>query len=302
MTVDKAEFERRAAEMKARNLERRRFRDIPPPRSVFAPPLRSVPPAKVYDRDYFQNADFEKLNQPLARIRKLDRIETDRDGLLDLSAAGLQISVSPDLIIRGVHAYDAVLKLAAQKGWAIDTDDSAHVKLVVCRELLEPAVAEKTDPIAGITVRPGERRPRRPTGALVISLSAGYEKVSISDKRGTGIESKLHGLFAKAEVLTSEVHARNERFAEMRRQEEIQQRRQYELRSRIERLDRNMTAWRRAERIRTYGKAMEDRLLESGPIDPNSDAANWLAWARRYADSIDPMRGSLQVMPQEFWE
>jgi hypothetical protein len=128
------------------------------------------------------------------------------------------------------------------------------------------------------------------------------KKVSISDKRGTGIESKLDGLFAKAEVLASEVHARNERFAEMRRQEAIQQRRQFELRSRIERLDRNMTAWRRAERIRAYAKATADRLLERGPIGPNSDAAKWLAWAQRYADSIDPMCGSLQVTPQEFWE
>ena len=239
---------------------------------------------------------------PLARIRKLDRIGTDRDGLLDLNAAGLLISVSPDLFIRGVEAYDSVLRLAAQNGWLIKTDDPAHVKLVVCGELLEPSVAEKTDPIAGITVRPGERRPRRPTGALAISLSAGYEKVSISDKRGTGIESKLDGLFAKAGVLASDVHARNERLAEMRRQEEIQQRRQNELRSRIEWLDRNMAAWRRAERIRAYVKVMADRLLERGPIDPNGDAAKWLAWAQRYADSIDPMCGSLQVTPQGFWE
>ena len=106
--MDKAEFERRAAEMKARNLERRQFRDIPPPRSVFAPPLRSIPPAKVYVRDYLRKADFDMLNQSLARIRKLDRIETDRDGLLDLTPAGLQLSVSPDLLLRGIQAYDAV--------------------------------------------------------------------------------------------------------------------------------------------------------------------------------------------------
>jgi hypothetical protein len=144
--------------------------------------------------------------------------------------------------------------------------------------------------------------PTKAEGALAVSLSAGYEKASISDKRGTGIELKLNGLFTKAEVLASEVHARNERFAGVRRQEEIQQRRQYEPRSRIERLDRNMTAWRRAERIRAYARAMSDRLLERSPIDPDSDPARWLAWVRRYADSIDPMPGSLQVKPEEFWK
>jgi hypothetical protein len=112
LTVDKAEFERRAAEMKARNLERRQFRDIAPPRSVFAPSLRSIPPAKIYVRDYLRKADFDILNQSLGRTRKLDRIETDRDGLLDLTAAGLQISISPDLLIRGIRAYNAVPKLA----------------------------------------------------------------------------------------------------------------------------------------------------------------------------------------------
>ena len=146
----------------------------------------------------------------------------------------------------------------------------AHVKLVVCGELLEPAVAEKTDPIAGITVGPGARFATKAEWRIGKRQLAGRrpEGFNLRQKKVRASSRSSMDCSPKLKVLASEVHARNERFAEMRRQEEIQQRRQYELRSRIERLDRNMTAWRRAERIRTYGKAMEDRLLESGPIDP----------------------------------
>jgi hypothetical protein len=300
--VTKSEFERRAAEMKARNLTRPRFRMLSPPRSIFAPPLATPFPATVYVRDFLREVDIKRLSPPLAVIKKLGKLETDRDGLLDLTEAGLQISVSPDLLLRGIQAYDAVLRLAAERDWPLKIREGVVLRIIISGEPLELAVTEKTDPIMEVKVRPGERRPRRPTGALVVSLTAGYRKVMISDKRDSRIESKLDTLFTKAEALASEVHARNERFAEMRRREEVERRRGWELEARIERLDRNMAAWRRAECIRAYAQAMSDRLTERGPIDPDSDVAKWLAWAQRYADRIDPMCGTPEVKPQEFWE
>jgi hypothetical protein len=85
----------------------------------------------------------------------------------------------------------------------------------------------------------------------------------------------------------------------MRRQEEIESRRRLELERRIERLDRNVAAWRQAQRIRAYLQAMSDRMP---PIADDSDAAKWLAWAREYADGIDPTCRPIAVSPQEFWE
>lgn len=38
---------------------------------------------------------------------------------------------------------------------------------IIGGEPFEPAVREKTDPVPEVRVRPGERRPRRPTGALI---------------------------------------------------------------------------------------------------------------------------------------
>jgi hypothetical protein len=279
-----------------------RFRNLSPPRSIFAPPRATAPLVKVFVRDFLRDIDIAKFSPQLARIRKLGRIETDRDGLLDFTQLGLQIAVSPDVFVRGIQAYDAALKGAVERGWVVKTDDGSRVQIMVSSEPLELAVTEKTEPLSEIKVRPGERRPRRPTGALVVSLTAGYQRAMISDRRGTRVESKLHDLFSKAETLACEVHARNERFAEMRRREEIESRRRYEVERRIERLDRNVAAWRRAERIRAYVQVMADRIATEGPIAPESDAAKWLAWARRYADRIDPTSGPITVSPQEFWE
>ena len=220
--VTKSEFERRAAEMRARNLVRPRFRNLSPPRSIFAPPRATPVPAKVYVRDFLREVDIKHLSAPLAAIKKLDKLETDRDGLLDLKQADLQISVSPDLLQRGIKAYDAVLRAAAERGWPLKIIEGVVLRIMISGEPLELAVTEKTEPIAEVKVRPGERRPRRPTGALVVSLTAGYRKVMVSDKRGTRVESKFPGLFANAEALAAEVHAEHERDAAMRWQEEIE--------------------------------------------------------------------------------
>jgi hypothetical protein len=109
-------------------------------------------------------------------------------------------------------------------------------------------------------------------------------------------------LFVKAEALASEVHAERDRKAAVRRQEEIESQRRYELERRIERLDRNVAAWRRAARIRAYVQAVSDRMAVSGPVADDSDAAKWLEWARRYADSIDPTCRPITIAPQEFRE
>jgi hypothetical protein len=119
-------------------------------------------------------------------------------------------------------------------------------------------------------------------------LAMSFAQLMASHKRDTGIESKLPELFVKAEALASEIHVEHERDAAVRRREEIESHRRCELERRIERLIRNASLWRRAQRIRAYIQAVAAQLKAEGSIPPGSDAAKWLAWACRYADSIDP--------------
>jgi hypothetical protein len=62
------------------------------------------------------------------------------------------------------------------------------------------------------------------------------------------------------------------------------------------------SARRRAQRIRAYIQVVAARLKAEGSIPPESDAAKWLAWARRYADSIVPTCDPLSTSPPELWE
>ena len=125
-----------------------------------------------------------------------------------------------------------------------------------------------------------------------------------SDKRGIHLESKLPDLFVKAEALASEVQAEHEERTVMRRQEESESRRRYELERRIRRLDHNVALHGVAPSASAHIFRSSPAEWEAkGPISPESDAAKWLAWARRYADSIDPTcRSTLHLTPQELWE
>lgn len=44
-------------------------------------------------------------------------------------------------------------------------------------------------------------------------------------------------------------------------------------------------AWQRVERIRAYCDAVENRH----PGDLRAEAGEWVAWARAYADRVDPL-------------
>jgi hypothetical protein len=67
----------------------------------------------------------------------------------------------------------------------------------------------------------------------------------------------------------------------MRRQEEIESRQRYELEWRIERLDRNVGAARRAARIRAYVQATADRVAGSAPIADDCTAAKMVGGGSR---------------------
>ena len=51
-----------------------------------------------------------------------------------------------------------------------------------------------------------------------------------------------------------------------------------------------MAAWTKCERIREFVQAVETLVNgRQGSIEPDSDLYLWLSWARKRADSIDPL-------------
>jgi hypothetical protein len=254
-------------------------------------------------QELLASADFSDFDPTLKAIKRVRVMESDRDGLIDLRATGVQILASPELLLRGVKLCDAVLKGGTKRGWLIRTDGSPNrLRVSISGEQFDFVAEEITEPIPGHDAVPGGRRPRRPTGKMRLTLAAGYHKVSTADKRGTRIESKTEVFFEKGEALAASVIAERARIAARHREYEVAERRRWEIEARIRRLNENMEAWENAERIRRYASALADKASLRGAIEPESDLAKWLAWAKRYADWTDPLTGKSGVAPQEFWD
>ncbi len=78
------------------------------------------------------------------------------------------------------------------------------------------------------------------------------------------------------------------------RAEAARERERLEARQRVESLLADVDAWHRSQQIRAYLSSFRATLEKwSGPINPKSEAAKWLRWANRYADSLDPLRPNL---------
>jgi hypothetical protein len=76
-------------------------------------------------RDHLWESDLSRLSPQLAAIKKLDALETDRDGLLGLAHAGVQISISPELLLRAIRACDGILAVAVERGSSVKANEGA---------------------------------------------------------------------------------------------------------------------------------------------------------------------------------
>ena len=144
--MTKAEFEQRAAEMRARNLAARTRQETPPPvAAISVAPAWTPTKRKIRVQESLAGVDFSDFDPALKAVRRVATMETDRDGLIDLRGTGVQIVVSPELIIRGVVLCNAVLKGATKRGWVIKAVGSpgAHLRVLISGEQLDFIVEEK---------------------------------------------------------------------------------------------------------------------------------------------------------------
>lgn len=224
----------------------------------------------------------------------------ERDSLPD-------IEVSDGSLDRALRIMDAVLKAMEARGYQVkvsrdywgkatrvyctDVDAEVHISLSerysrVERELT-PAERKKPPYLIDnrlITV---------PSGKLIFRVQGRCVDTKLwNDKKLDPLEDRLNevvaGITTKLESLRLEELAKKE--AEQRRLDE--QRRREEDQARRDKLHKDVAAWRGSEDIRAYLRAYEEQLLrQRGGLTPGSEEDLWLRWARRYADSLDPLSG-----------
>jgi hypothetical protein len=108
------------------------------------------------------------------------------------------------------------------------------------------------------------------------------------------ILTRLIEAVGKARVVRRRQEADHRRWEEQERLRGEQAERERAERARVETLLTDVGAWRRANDLRAYITAVEERAADRGqPTDARPELARWLTWARELADRLDPITHTL---------
>jgi len=131
-----------------------------------------------------------------------------------------------------------------------------------------------------------------------VSTTAAGIRACWSDGKRKSLEEHLPkligGILRNARSLRIEQEVRKQRELEWERQsrDEVERiRKTGEEQQRFENLVKCVNDWEKAEKIRTFVNAYQKMSEERGePTTPESPRGQWLAWARRKADQLDPLQ------------
>jgi hypothetical protein len=139
------------------------------------------------------------------------------------------------------------------------------------------------------------------TGVLTLKINEWVDGVqkSWSDGKTARLESGLNvfliGLLKVADLLKAQRLKREEEErlrVEAQRQHEEEERRKQEERDKRDALLKEADSWARSQRLRDYISAVKSALVAKyGTPQLGSEADQWLTWADKEADQLDPLRG-----------
>ena len=264
---------------------------VPPsldsPHSLIALTQRSLIGAKVDDRG---------LKQPRAR------------GCLD-------IHVGQDSIDRAMLIMDTLVKALETRGFDISVakEPPFSTSISVMNEVIQFALNEDLDrterKLTAAQMKEKEKHPwmysrqeydYSPNGVLSLRIknddSLNTRKIW-SDGRRQRLEDCLNsfvGGLIKAAIAIKHLRAEREqrelKWQEERRQREEAERIRREEEEKMKVLDREVASWQRSQQIRSYLDAVKKWGIQKyGEIKPDSKLQQWLTWATRQADRLDPL-------------
>ena len=264
---------------------------VPPsldsPHSLIAMTQRSLIGAKVDDRG---------LKQPRAR------------GCLD-------IHVGQDSIDRAMLIMDTLVKALETRGFDISVakEPPFSTSVSVMDEVIKFALNEDLNrterKLTAAQMKEKEKHPwmysrqeydYSPNGILSLRIKNDDSlntRKTWSDGRRQRLEECLNsfvGGLIKAAIAIKHLRAERERrelkWQEERRQREESERIRREEEEKMKALDREVASWHRSQQIRSYIEAVKKWGIQKyGEIKPDSKLQQWLTWATRQADRLDPL-------------
>ena len=227
----------------------------------------------------------------------------------------LDIRVGPDSVDRALRIMDALVKALVGRGMRVHiSDDWGTPTLVTVRgEEIRISLTEKLDRRERKLSREerrkqvrgqwfGERYVYSPSGRLALQVHGDSMRSvwrSWRDGKRRKIEDRLNdfveGLHLAVEERQEERRQtviRQAQWAEERARQEEEQRRRWEEQHRREQCDKEVASWAKSQQLRAYADAVRTAAIRKhGAIAPGSKLDQWLEWAIRYADSLDPSTG-----------
>lgn len=241
------------------------------------------------------------------------KAKPDDDGRLNgRHRDGLDITVYPESVCRALLVMDTVIKAMINRGFSVVIDPgSKATTMTILDEVIEVCLEERGQRVdyepTPKELRKSERLKYRTyplykyvsSGRLVIKATTRidpWELVS-SDKKKTRMEMYLNEVIArlikyalsvKERRLRREQEERERREREEHRQE---MRRLIELeKAKLKELGEEVDSWHKSQRIRKYvDAARQSAVAQHGRINPGSEMDEWLIWAEKQADRLDPL-------------
>ncbi len=248
--------------------------------------------------------------------RSLIGAKVDARGLKQPRARGcLDIHVGQDNIDRAMLIMDTLVKALKNRGFDIcvakETPFSTSVS--VMDEVIKFALIEDLDrtekKLTAAQIKEKEKHPwmysrqdydYSPNGVLSLKIknddSLNTRKIW-SDGRRQRLEDCLNsfvGGLIKAAMAIKHLRAERERrereWQEQRRRREEADRIRREEEEKLKDLDREVESWQRSQKIRSYIEAVKKWGIQKyGEIKPESKLQQWLTWATKQADRLDPL-------------
>lgn len=211
---------------------------------------------------------------------------------------GFEIAVSARQRKRACLIADALIRALESRNWTITlSDEDGGCEAHLFGEAIPLSIREKAARHEGWETFVGairERYGQEPTAGLMLcgNFGAYRETASVSDTRTKMLEERLNQFVRKMTKLAwssrqsrLEAEARQREWQREWEEREARARRAANARRRLESLKLEARYLAEAEEIRAYVRAIRRR---TGGVDASTEISEWVAWAERQADLIDP--------------
>lgn len=284
-----------------------------PRRVATAPPSEPVDPRLQailsYEQDPAHHIQVaERLSRPHPLVVKtrnaLKKPAHDQRGIPLPSDPALDLKVSTALLPRALRVADALLKALEQRGYLVTQGErSVQVEILGISSSLsffEPTHRSRYVPSPEEVAKQARGQwvylPQwqyTPSGRLHVIAGQGYSG-KVVDTQKTLVEAQLNAFIVlMARRAVGILVAREQRAIEeaelRRRREEALARKalQDAERERLQQVEDDAQAWRRAQHLRDYLSAFEAQVQLGGELTEEQRA--FLAWGRAKADWLDPL-------------